>query len=71
MLADRPELLKTAGGWADRVDARTAEADEPPADALLIRPDAYVAWAAEAGQPKDAAVAGLREALTTWFGQPA
>ncbi|HVQ99347.1 MAG TPA: FAD-binding monooxygenase, partial [Mycobacterium sp.] len=63
--------LKTAESWADRVDARTAEADEPRADALLIRPDAYVAWAAEAGQPVDTAVTGLREALVTWFGQPA
>jgi 2-polyprenyl-6-methoxyphenol hydroxylase-like FAD-dependent oxidoreductase len=71
VLTDRPELLKTAEGWADRVDARTAEADEPPADALLIRPDAYVAWAAEAGQSQDTAVAGLREALITWFGKPA
>jgi FAD binding domain len=71
VLADRPELLTTAEGWADRVDARTAEADEPPADALLIRPDAYVAWAAEAGQSQHTAVAGLREALVTWFGKPA
>jgi 2-polyprenyl-6-methoxyphenol hydroxylase-like FAD-dependent oxidoreductase len=33
--------------------------------AVLIRPDGYVAWAGEPGQP------GLADALTTWFGAPA
>jgi len=36
-----------------------------PAAALLIRPDGYVAWAAEPGAP-DPAV-GLNQALRTWF----
>jgi len=71
VLSGRPELLKTIQGWADRVDVHTAKADELPADALLIRPDAYVAWAAEPGQPQEMAAAGLREALLTWFGKPA
>jgi hypothetical protein len=35
----------------------------PAPDAVLIRPDGYVAWVGEASQ------SGLREALTTWFGQ--
>jgi 2-polyprenyl-6-methoxyphenol hydroxylase-like FAD-dependent oxidoreductase len=33
--------------------------------AVLIRPDGYVAWVG------DGTAAGLREALTTWFGAPA
>ncbi|WP_365997577.1 hypothetical protein [Mycolicibacterium sp.] len=35
-----------------------------PADTLLIRPDAYVAWAANVGEPAGAAVSGLQEALS-------
>jgi 2-polyprenyl-6-methoxyphenol hydroxylase-like FAD-dependent oxidoreductase len=34
----------------------------PAADAVLIRPDGYVAWAGEISQP------GLADALTRWFG---
>ncbi|MGY4102624.1 aromatic-ring hydroxylase C-terminal domain-containing protein [Nocardia sp. R16R-3T] len=33
-------------------------------DALLIRPDGYVAWAGEAGGNADR----LRDALSRWFG---
>jgi 2-polyprenyl-6-methoxyphenol hydroxylase-like FAD-dependent oxidoreductase len=33
--------------------------------AVLVRPDGYVAWVGDPGQP------GLAEALTTWFGEPA
>ncbi|MBF6170512.1 FAD-dependent monooxygenase [Nocardia blacklockiae] len=66
----RPVLLDFTGtlgdaaaGWADRVDVVTASAAAPPAAALLIRPDGYVAWAAtEPGDP------GLPEALARWFG---
>ena len=32
--------------------------------AVLIRPDGYVAWVG------DGTEAGLRDALTTWFGTP-
>jgi 2-polyprenyl-6-methoxyphenol hydroxylase-like FAD-dependent oxidoreductase len=63
-LADRPDLTAVAAGWASRVDVVTATAAEPPADAVLIRPDGYVAWA---GGPEE----GLREALRTWFGEAA
>ena len=58
--------------WADRVrqlDARYGGAWELPAigpvaapDAVLVRPDGYVAWVGEGAQ------AGLVEALTRWFG---
>ena len=58
--------------WADRVqliDASYKGAWELPVlgvvsapTAVLIRPDGYVAWVGEG------AVAGLADALTTWFG---
>jgi hypothetical protein len=67
-LADRTELVKEAGGWADRVDVVTGTAAEPPADIVLVRPDGYVAWAA--GPDTADAVGGLRRALGTWFGPP-
>ena len=55
-------------GWNDRVHILTAHCPGPPAAALLIRPDGYVAWAAA----HDAQHAGgLRHALTAWFGAPA
>jgi 2-polyprenyl-6-methoxyphenol hydroxylase-like FAD-dependent oxidoreductase len=59
-------LAPTGAGWADRVDLVTgAMADEPYAG-LLIRPDGYVAWAADAVEPAD--LQGLRAALERWFG---
>jgi 2-polyprenyl-6-methoxyphenol hydroxylase-like FAD-dependent oxidoreductase len=60
--------------WADRVrliDADYAGAWELPAigavaapNAVLIRPDGYVAWVGDLTQP------GLADALNTWFGPP-
>jgi 3-(3-hydroxy-phenyl)propionate hydroxylase len=60
--------------WADRVRLIDAKYDgvwELPAlgavntpDAVLIRPDGYVAWVGDRCAP------GLRDALTTWFGSP-
>jgi 2-polyprenyl-6-methoxyphenol hydroxylase-like FAD-dependent oxidoreductase len=69
-LAGRTGLLEAARTWEGRVDIHTARTDDRPADALLIRPDAYIAWAATAGEPADAAVPALREALLCWFGAP-
>jgi 2-polyprenyl-6-methoxyphenol hydroxylase-like FAD-dependent oxidoreductase len=69
-LADRPELREAARDWQQRVDVYTAETDHRPADALLIRPDAYIAWAATTGEPTDTAAPALREALSCWFGEP-
>ncbi|AQZ66472.1 Salicylate hydroxylase [[Actinomadura] parvosata subsp. kistnae] len=64
MHAARPLLLDLGGGanleddWIDVVHTRCADA---PADALLIRPDGYVAWAGTGGTD------GLAEAVSTWF----
>ncbi|WP_433664156.1 FAD-dependent monooxygenase [Nocardia sp. CA-128927] len=68
VLADRPDLREIAGDWQDRVDIRTAKTGDRPADALLIRPDAHIAWAATIDEPADTAAATLREALSHWFG---
>jgi len=60
--------------WADRVQLIDAESVGPwelpvlgvvtAPTAVLIRPDGYVAWVG------DGTDAGLRDALTTWFGTP-
>jgi hypothetical protein len=67
-LADRQDLRETARGWQHRVDIHTAETDRRPADALLIRPDAHIAWAATIDEPTDTAALGLKNALSAWFG---
>lgn len=69
-LADRPELREIAEEWRPRIDVWSAEIDHRPADALLIRPDAHIAWAAAIDEPADDAASALREALTRWFGEP-
>jgi 2-polyprenyl-6-methoxyphenol hydroxylase-like FAD-dependent oxidoreductase len=69
-LADRPELREIAGGWQPRVDVHTAATDDRPADALLIRPDAHIAWAATVDELTDTAALALRAALSGWFGTP-
>jgi 2-polyprenyl-6-methoxyphenol hydroxylase-like FAD-dependent oxidoreductase len=63
-LAGRPDLTAAAGAWADRVDIVAATTPDAPADALLLRPDGYVAWADDHG------ATGLRRALHTWIGAP-
>jgi 2-polyprenyl-6-methoxyphenol hydroxylase-like FAD-dependent oxidoreductase len=68
----RPLLLDLSGGvFADDVGnprVRTVVGTSPStsAAALLIRPDGYVAWAADA--PGPAAVRSLRDATCRWFG---
>jgi hypothetical protein len=69
-LAGRPDLREIARDWQHRVDIRTAETDQRPADALLIRPDAHIAWAATIDESTETAELGLREALSGWFGTP-
>jgi 2-polyprenyl-6-methoxyphenol hydroxylase-like FAD-dependent oxidoreductase len=69
-LADHANLRELADQWGGRVDVVSAIIDERPADALLIRPDARIAWAATVDEPPETALPALREALTTWFGAP-
>ncbi len=69
-LTDRPDLREIAREWQHRVDSHTAETDHRPADALLIRPDAHIAWAATIDEPTDTAAPALRAALCNWFGTP-
>jgi hypothetical protein len=65
-LAGRPELREMARDW-QHVDVHCAKTDDRPADALLIRPDARIVWAASIDEP---ATPALREALSRWFGTP-
>jgi 2-polyprenyl-6-methoxyphenol hydroxylase-like FAD-dependent oxidoreductase len=70
----RPVLLDLSGGhvgaaahgWADRVDVVDGAVADLEVCALLIRPDGYVAWAADTFETdgRDR----LRMALTRWFG---
>ena len=69
-LADRADLREAARGREGRIDIVTADVVDRPADALLIRPDAYIAWAATTGQPGDEDAVALQEALAHWFGEP-
>jgi 2-polyprenyl-6-methoxyphenol hydroxylase-like FAD-dependent oxidoreductase len=57
-------LRDAAAAWEDRVETTVARSDEP-LDAVLMRPDGYVAWAAGSGGGD---ASGLRRALVTWFG---
>ncbi|PND54878.1 hypothetical protein CRM90_25780 [Mycobacterium sp. ENV421] len=69
----RPVLLDLCGGaaaaaaqgWTDRLDTVVARLAGGPA-ALLIRPDGYVAWAADDFEEVDAQ--NLQSALSRWFG---
>ncbi|HEX5114252.1 MAG TPA: FAD-dependent monooxygenase [Pseudonocardiaceae bacterium] len=69
-LADRQDVRATAHDWRHRVDVHTATTEDRPADAILIRPDAHIAWAATIDEPADTAAPALRAALTTWFAAP-
>jgi hypothetical protein len=69
----RPVLLDLGGGvgaaasgWRDRVEVVEATVADRPAAALLLRPDGYVAWAADVFGPDEQAA--LRAALERWFG---
>jgi len=68
-LGDDAALRRTTAPWADRVDTVTASFDgdadavTAKAEALLVRPDGYVAWAAPG-------CTDLESALEKWFGAP-
>jgi hypothetical protein len=67
-LAARADLREVVGQWRGRLDVVTRELDERRADALLVRPDGLIAWAASRDEPAETAVPALRQAVTTWFG---
>jgi 2-polyprenyl-6-methoxyphenol hydroxylase-like FAD-dependent oxidoreductase len=70
----RPVLLDLSGGqvgdaargWTDRVDVVECAIDDLEACALLLRPDGYVAWAADTFDADDEH--RLHAALQRWFG---
>jgi len=70
VLTANSALSRAASRWSDRVTVVAARpvVNPPPAGAILIRPDGYVAWAA--GPESVGQAAGLAEALQAWFGPP-
>ncbi|MDT7564058.1 MAG: hypothetical protein QOG76_2682, partial [Pseudonocardiales bacterium] len=60
LLLSLDDTPRSIDGWADRVDHVRAKTHED-IDAVLIRPDGYIAWSGSDGQP-------LETALTRWFG---
>jgi 2-polyprenyl-6-methoxyphenol hydroxylase-like FAD-dependent oxidoreductase len=70
----RPVLLDLSGrrvgdlarGWTDRVDVVVGATDDVEVCAMLIRPDGYVAWAADTFDTADED--RLLVALQRWFG---
>lgn len=66
---DRDEAARVAVAWSDRVDivrgswgSNVPGGPDTAPEAVLLRPDGYVAWAAPGGD--------LAEALCRWFGTP-
>ncbi len=70
VLMPNDALSRAVSPWRDRVNvvAGRPMAEPPPAAAMLIRPDGYVAWAV--GPDTRDLAGGLPEALRTWFGAP-
>lgn len=67
-LADDPKLRARAEGYGDRVDVVTAACPaRPELTALLVRPDGFVAWAADGTDGNDRADDDLDDVLTRWF----
>jgi hypothetical protein len=60
-------ITAAAQGWAHRVDSVTAMINDEPARGLLIRPDGYVAWAADDFDHDDQL--RLHAALRRWCGE--
>ncbi|MFJ9818118.1 FAD-dependent oxidoreductase [Streptomyces sp. NPDC101151] len=67
-LTDDPGLRARAEEYDDRLDVLTAACPaRPDLAALFLRPDGFVAWAADGGDGADA----LPAALERWLGTPA
>ena len=56
--------------WTDRVEVISAVCYERPInlDAMLVRPDGYVAWVLRSGDGEEESRRTLRSALERWFG---
>jgi 2-polyprenyl-6-methoxyphenol hydroxylase-like FAD-dependent oxidoreductase len=69
-LGERSALRDVVSKWADRVLAVSARCYERPVelDAMLVRPDGYIAWACRPGDETVQADEALRAALYRWFG---
>jgi 2-polyprenyl-6-methoxyphenol hydroxylase-like FAD-dependent oxidoreductase len=74
-LAGSEELRAAGQGWSDRVDTVTVQDAEDGygLDAVLVRPDGYIAWVGGAGGGPAAGATGmpLTDALARWFGPAA
>ncbi|HEX9297253.1 MAG TPA: FAD-dependent monooxygenase [Polyangiaceae bacterium] len=63
-LGDQVQLREQAAKWRDRIEVVAAKCPSgAPADALLIRPDGYVAWAGSS-------IGELDRSFRRWFGDP-
>jgi hypothetical protein len=62
------DVLSEALGWAGRVDTVVTTLADEPARGLLLRPDGYVAWAADQFESADRD--RLLAALRRWCGEP-
>lgn len=60
LLLSLDDMPRSVDGWGDRVDHVMAKTEED-INAVLIRPDGYIAWCSTDGQPLDTA-------LARWFG---
>ena len=60
------QVGEAARGWADRVDVVAGAVDDFEVCVLLIRPDGYVAWAADTFEADDEG--RLHAALQRWLG---
>ncbi|WP_405660344.1 FAD-dependent oxidoreductase [Streptomyces sp. RK9] len=71
-LTDDAALRARAEGYGDRLRTHTAACpDRPKPAAVLVRPDGYVAWAADAGGATGSVLDELTAALARWLGEPA
>jgi 2-polyprenyl-6-methoxyphenol hydroxylase-like FAD-dependent oxidoreductase len=71
-VAGRPALRDIVTKWAGRVEAISARCYERPAnlDAMLIRPDGYVAWVLRSRDGNNESEVSLRASVEKWFGAP-
>lgn len=68
-LGGRSAVCDVAARWGDRIQMISARSDEAAnLDAMLVRPDGYVAWAIETGDWNNESEKSLRGALEKWFG---